>query len=61
MKREDLDKINVEISYVWDNIKFNPDDKESRKKLQELRKKRKEIQRDLNLQGVKYDRVKVKN
>ena len=53
-KREDLDKINLEISYVWDNIKFNPDDKESRKKLQELRKKRKEIRMSLDLQGIKY-------
>lgn len=61
MTKKDLDDINLEISYIWDKIKFNPDDKESRKKLQELRKKRKEIQLDLDLQGIKYDRVKVKN
>lgn len=57
---EELEKINLQISEVWDLIKFNPNDKESRKKLQELRKKRKEIQTKLDLQGIKYDRVKLK-
>lgn len=54
MTKEDLEQITLELSYIWDKIKEDPNNPELRKQLNELRKIRNQIKINLDLQGIKY-------